>query len=147
MLPDGAQILEVHSDGTYDGTRFDGIDASALYDCFFGCPGSFREIGRWFESRLQSLGWPHSVEVDSAPVGDIKLEWLEWTRDKEQVDLIDFTQATWTSLPRPPAGWSVIRLNYSRKPVNEFASDDEYQAWFKEGSRKGGRWRNRPGSP
>jgi hypothetical protein len=57
--------------------------------------------------------------------------------------LIDFTASDWTPFPQPPAGWSMLRMNYSRKPAQDFASDDEYQAWFNDSGDKGERWRNR----
>ena len=138
QLPEGAQVLYVQSWGTYDGTRFDGIDPNALYDCFFDCPGSFSDAASWFEHRLVSMGWPNGVVADGA-----KVEWHKWARGMEHVDLIDFTESTWTQFARPQAGWSQVRLNYYRHPARDFTSDDEYQAWFKEGPGKGERWRNR----
>ena len=143
LIPNGARVLEVHSEGTYDGTRYDGIDPSALYDCFFYCSGRFDELAIWLEHRLLSLGWPPGVDVDSAPVGDIKLAWRQWSWGKEHVDLFDFTQSTWTQFPRPPEGWSLVRLNYYRQPARDFTTDGERQAWLEDGTGKGERWRNR----
>ena len=143
-LPEGSHLLEVTSSGTYDGTRYDGIDPSALYDCFFVCPQRFSEVSRWLENRLVARGWARGVDIESAPAGDVRLEWRQWFREKEQVDLIDFTSSTWTAFPTPPDGWSMLRLNYSRKPTRDFASDHEYQTWLNDGTGKGERWRNRP---
>ena len=142
-LPDRAQVLHQRSDGTYDGTRFDGIDPSALYDCFYVCPQSFGEVEGWLGDRLSGLGWPSGIDVESSPVGDIRLPWRRWSRGKEEIDLTDFTASDWTGFPPAPSGWSMLRLTYSRKPAREFASDDEYQTWFNDDHGKGERWRHR----
>jgi hypothetical protein len=143
-LPPESRVLYTHSDGTYDGTRYDGIDPGALYDSFFYCPQSFDEAVRWLEARFAQLGWPAGMAAEAAPMGDIQTLWHTWKKGKEQVDLIDFTDSNWTGFDPPPAGWSMLRLNYSRKPARDFKSNDEYQAWFKDDSPdKGARWRNR----
>jgi hypothetical protein len=142
-LPERAQVIYERSYGTYDGTRFDGIDPSALYDCFYVCPRSFTEVASWLEKRLIGLGWAPGSDVESAPVGGVRLPWRRWSWGREEVELFDSTEAHWSGFPPPPAGWSRFRLNYSRKPAREFASDDEYQAWFNETGDKGERWRRR----
>jgi hypothetical protein len=138
IRPDEAPVLYTRATGTYDGTRYDGIDPSALFDCFFGCPMTFQEFVAWYGDRLAKLGWPGGVaELDG------NLPWHRWTRGKEQIDLIDFTTSDWTAFPTPPTGWLLLRMNYTRKPARDFASDDEYQAWFTDSGDKGERWRNR----
>ena len=142
-LPEGARVLDINSYGTYDGTRFDGIDPCALHDCVYVSPQPSGEAARWLEDRLKGLGWPGGSDTESAPVGAIQLPWRVWSREKEKVELIDFTTADWTMVPSPPAGWSILRLNYSRKPAREFASEDEYRVWLEDSGDKGERWRNR----
>ena len=83
----------------------------------------------------------HSLKLECPTRLDSK--GIDWDRDKEQVELMDFTETTWTPLPRPRAGSSLVRINYSRKPAREFASEDEYEAWFNDGAGKGERWRRR----
>ena len=140
-LPEGSRVLYTRSWGTYDGTRFDGIDPSALYDAFFVCPQPFLGVATWLEQHLAALGWPSGSDVTSARVGDVRTGWRQWSREKEEIDLIDFSESTWTGFAKPPDGWSLVRINYSRKPARDFASEDEYQSWFKDGAGKGDRWR------
>jgi hypothetical protein len=137
-IPDGARILYTYATGTYDGVGFDNIDPSATYDCFYLCPQEFHDVVVWFTQRLAERGWPSGTDI-----ADGSLPRHTWTRTKERLDLIDFTTSTWTQFPAPPTGWSMLRLNYSRKPARDFASDDEYQAWFKDSRDKGERWRHR----
>lgn len=142
QLPDGAQVIDAHSYGTYDGTRFDGIDPSALHDCFFICPRTFGEIAQSLEVHLIGLGWPGGIDVKNA-TDDPPMPWRQWSREKEGVELFDFTKSDWTHFEKPPTGWSLLRINYWRKPARDFSSDDEREAWFKEGLGKGERWRDR----
>src|SRR4029077_4560772 len=138
MLPDGARILSKNATGTYDGARYDNFDPGATYDCFFVCLGQFHDAVGWFSQMLGTLGWPTGTDI-----ADGSLPWHVWTRGRERINLIDFTKSAWTRFPVPPAGWSMLRLDYSRKPARDFASDDEYQEWFKDTEGKGERWRRR----
>lgn len=137
-LPDGSRILYTNATGTYDGARYDNFDPSATYDCFYVCPLQFHDVVVWFSDRLTEGGWPSGSDI-----ADGSLPWHTWTRGKERIDLIDFTTSDWTEFPAPPTGWSMLRLDYTRKPARDFASDGEYQAWFKESGERGKRWRSR----
>ena len=137
-IPVGARILYTSATGTYDGVGYDNFDPSARYDCFYVCPQQFHDVVVWFTERLAERGWPGGTDI-----ADGTLPWHTWIRSKERLDLIDFTTSNWTQFPAPSTGWSMLRLDYSRKPARDFVSDDEYQAWFKESGDKGERWRHR----
>jgi hypothetical protein len=142
-LPMDSRVLHKHSYGTYDGTGFDNLDPSAMFDCIFVCPESFDVVTHWLDARLKGLGWPGWVRVEAATTGGIRPQWLKWTRGKEEIDLLDATISHWSGFDAPE-GWSMLRLIYARKPARDFPSDDEYQVWFKDDRRdKGARWRNR----
>lgn len=83
-LPDGSRVLYTRSWDTYDGTRYDGIDPSALHDALFVCPQPFPDVASWLERRLSTLGWPAGRDIKSAPSGDFRTEWRRWSRGKKR---------------------------------------------------------------